>query len=305
MCVAGKCLDWVVKPKYVSENLYSVWGSSASDVWMVGWNGTILHHDGSSWSTPASPTTHGIETVFGTSASNIWAGGYPGFLLHNDGQKWSKLSSPHVDSNPRSIWIDSTGNKMWIVGGIAGVFYSDNKGATWTQESWKASGMPLAISGTSAADVWAVGQDGSVSHRGATGSWTPSTITVGGKKPYFHDVWGSSPSDYWASASTGDAEIPFLVHYDGSSWSTKSSGSSCPGTLYAIWGSSASNVFAVGGGSGVPGVPGSGCSSIVHFDGAKWYEISTGIKERLFGVWGFSPTDVWAVGDSGTILHLE
>jgi hypothetical protein len=37
---------WSSVPSGTTQDLWSVWGTSASDVWAVGWNGTILHYNG-------------------------------------------------------------------------------------------------------------------------------------------------------------------------------------------------------------------------------------------------------------------
>jgi len=115
--------------------------------------------------------------------------------------------------------------------------------------------------------------------------------------------------------------------------------------LYDVWGSSATDVFAVGGGgtishydginwipmdsgindslSGVwlSGVWGSSASDvfavgghcdgfayhsiILHYDGLTWSQVESGITGRLKDVWGSSGTDVFAVGDGGAILHYN
>jgi hypothetical protein len=46
-----------------------VWGSSGSDVFAVGSNGTILHYDGSSWSSMTSGTSAWLFGVGGSSGS--------------------------------------------------------------------------------------------------------------------------------------------------------------------------------------------------------------------------------------------
>jgi hypothetical protein len=61
--------------------------------------------------------------------------------------------------------------------------------------------------------------------------------------------------------------------------------------LNEIWGSSATDVFAVG----EDGV-------VLHYDGAAW-TLATPTRAGLLGVWGSSPGDVYAVGAAGTILH--
>jgi hypothetical protein len=43
--------------------------------------------------------------------------------------------------------------------------------------------------------------------------------------------------------------------------------------------------------------------TIVHFDGATWATMASGTIEDLYGVWGSAWNDVFAVGGGGTILH--
>ena len=62
--------------------------------------------------------------------------------------------------------------------------------------------------------------------------------------------------------------------------------------LTAVWGSSGSDVFAVG-----------DLGTILHYDGSSWSAMSSGTTNDLWGVWGSSGSNVFAVGDFGTILH--
>jgi len=68
------------------------------------------------------------------------------------------------------------------------------------------------------------------------------------------------------------------------------SGTTSP--LMAVWGSSGSDVFAVG----MNGI-------ILHYDGTSWNAMSSGIIKYLSSVWGSSPNDVFVVGYGGAILH--
>src|SRR5215831_18736214 len=67
------------------NNLSAIWGSEASDVWAVGDSGTILHWDGSAWSSVSSGTTNALRAVWGSGASDVWAVGDFGTILHWDG----------------------------------------------------------------------------------------------------------------------------------------------------------------------------------------------------------------------------
>ncbi len=62
--------------------------------------------------------------------------------------------------------------------------------------------------------------------------------------------------------------------------------------LSGVWGSSGSNVFAVG-----------DLGTILHSNGSSWSAMSSGAGNNLSGVWGSSGSNVFAVGDWGTILH--
>jgi hypothetical protein len=81
-----------------------------------------------------------------------------------------------------------------------------------------------------------------------------------------------------------------ILHYDGTDWSPMSSGTTQSLSGVGVWGSSGSDVFAVGG-------------TILHYDGSEWSDMSSGTTAGLWDVWGSSGGDVFAVGSYGTILH--
>jgi hypothetical protein len=64
--------------------------------------------------------------------------------------------------------------------------------------------------------------------------------------------------------------------------------------LDGVWGSSGSDVFAVG-----------GAGTVLHYSNSTWSEQSSGVAEHLRDVWGSSGCDVFAAGDAGTILHYD
>ncbi len=82
------------------------------------------------------------------------------------------------------------------------------------------------------------------------------------------------------------------MHYNGTRWSgpTIETGSA----LNGVWGSSSTDVFAVGAGG-----------TILHYNGTTWGTQSSGTTSNLYGVWGSSAADVFAVGADATILHYD
>jgi hypothetical protein len=64
--------------------------------------------------------------------------------------------------------------------------------------------------------------------------------------------------------------------------------------LNGVWGSSANDVYIVGG---------SGAGVILHSTGNKSWSTQLSSGGGLEGVWGSSASDIYAVGEGGTILH--
>ena len=75
-------------------------------------------------------------------------------------------------------------------------------------------------------------------------------------------------------------------------WSAMTIGTT--NNLNGVWGSSGSDVFAVG-----------NSGSIFHYDGIAWSAVASPTTENLNGIWGSSATDAFAVGDNGTILQYD
>jgi Viral BACON domain/6-bladed beta-propeller len=65
-------------------------------------------------------------------------------------------------------------------------------------------------------------------------------------------------------------------------------------SLNSIWGSSSTNIFAVG-----------DSGTILHFDGFAWNEELLATSLNLNSVWGLSRDNVYAVGESGLLLHYD
>jgi hypothetical protein len=274
-----------------SGYLFGIWGSSASDVYVVGsgYAGNtflplLYHYDGSAWtaftlSLPADWRSGYLYAIWGSSASDIYAVGYgySGNLLlpllyHFNGTSWTEagLTAPAnwASVNFRGIW-GSSASDVYAVG------YGSN--ATTTSpviyhrdaSSWSGAGM-------SAPDGWLSG--------------------------YLYRAWGSSATDVYTAGYgyNGRTTLPLTYHNTGNGWTP--SPLDLPqgwnrGYLYSIWGSSASDIFAVGSGhNGSNLVP-----LLYHNDGSGWIELSPALPAGwsfgyLHDVWGSSADDIYAVG---------
>jgi hypothetical protein len=192
-----------------------------------------------------------------------------------------------------SIWSSmssgTTNNLLGVWGSSASdVFAVGNSGtilhydgSTWSSMSSGTTSHLRGVWGSSASDVFAMGNSGTILHYDGS-TWSPMTS---GTTNTLRGIWGSSSSDVLVVANSGA-----ILHYDGSTWSPMSSGTT--NTLYGVWGSSATDVFVMG-----------ASGTILHYDGSVWSSMTSGTTNTLYGAWGTSPYDVFAVGRTGTILH--
>ena len=182
---------------------------------------------------------------------------------------------------------------------------------TWTEMTSNTSGDLEGVWGSSASDIFAVGEDGVIVHYDGNpeGEWEnmpispsrPNSLPQNYKWRFF-DIWGSSPTNVFAVGyGLGGA----IYHYDGDSWTemkTPFQPTNRGMSFDGIWGNSATNVFVVGSGG-----------AILHYNGETWSKMSNKSSYRfhhLNGVWGSSANDVFAVGNNGngtggTILHYD
>ncbi|GAC1546916.1 MAG: hypothetical protein NVS3B10_10830 [Polyangiales bacterium] len=77
----------------IGLSLYKVWGTSSSDLWVVGEAATIWHRDATSWTSfdVKAIATGTLFTVVGCSSTEVWAVGGSS-VLRWDGAIWSKVT---------------------------------------------------------------------------------------------------------------------------------------------------------------------------------------------------------------------
>ncbi|MGE5354177.1 MAG: hypothetical protein ACM3P0_18970 [Acidobacteriota bacterium] len=105
---------WTVDTLDMPVNqIYSIWGSSPSDIWACGPAGDeskwFQHYDGSKW-TPYNISFSG-NTLFGFSRNDVWMGGDDGEIWHYDGTGWKRNYTYKADNRNnlvivQNIWGD-------------------------------------------------------------------------------------------------------------------------------------------------------------------------------------------------------
>jgi hypothetical protein len=277
--------DTLVKAQSV-EYVSSVWGASATDVWVGGPAGGpdgLQHWNGSSW-TPAggyctlTPLTCEVTALWGSASNDVWAVGSE--TLHNTGAGWVLATTP--TATLRAIW-GSASNNIYA-GGDAGDIYKYN-GTSWSALSHATTGLGTqqitAIWGSGPSDVYFgtsdVSTSGGLGVRRFNGT-TWSTVSAGINS--VRVIWGSGPNDVYVGGDSG-----LLRHWNGTSWSSVTAGFSVINgdAIFGIWGSSATNVYV----SETNG-------NLWQFNGFSWLKVTNpGIG--LFAIWG-SGRDVFTVG---------
>jgi len=166
----------------------------------------------------------------------------------------------------------------------------------------------VSVSGSSASDIWAVGQ--SVIHYDGS-KWTAFSAPHidGGAINELTGVADISPDNVWAVGYLNlNEQNPnqLIEHYDGSAWRINP-GPKIPPTdvpiLESVTATSASDVWATG---GITINNQNEFPLFEHFDGTSWTATAAGFAETLmFGVSADATNDVWAVGTGGSALHYD
>jgi len=126
------------------------------------------------------------------------------------------------------------------------------------------------------------------------------SLPTGWMNGVLYDVWGSSDHDVHAIGSGKDALgsiVPLFYHNDGTGWTELEP--SLPsgegrGKLYGVWGSGATDIYAVGEGWDAKPL-------LYHNDGTGWTRTALSLPAGwiygcLISVWGSSISNVYAVG---------
>jgi len=225
-----------------------------SDVWAVGertdrlitrgnfsWNPehvSIVHWDGTSWSTVAAPqgSRRGfLESVSATSADDVWAVGRSdggdgmslgNMVLHWDGRAWSSVRSPYRDD----AWLLTVAaiarDDVWAGGG--------DLLQHWDGRAWRKVPHDFStysqLSALSASDIWlAAGRRGVVHRDGRR--WGPLTfhrmgVASADRRMMAEAVAAVSEQSVWVvgevwprrSGAGFPPAMPLILHWDGISW---------------------------------------------------------------------------------------
>lgn len=141
-------------------NLNAVWATSATDVWIAGETGHIVHGDGTTFAevdTGIKDFVGDLHDIWASGPKDVWAVGKFD-AIHFDGVKWARV--PGVKSAWRVFGFGP--NDIWLVAKTA-------KPSHWNGEKLTEFEPPHSseqIWGLSRDDFWVVGANGKVAFNG-------------------------------------------------------------------------------------------------------------------------------------------
>lgn len=219
--VSAPAWQTVYSGKDLGGALLSVWGSSASDVYAVGGplgNGgdaVVAHFDGTSWSKLDPGGADSFWWVSGSGPNDIWMSGEHGRITHYDGAAFQD-HTPLTTATIWGVWAASP-TDAWAVGGTpeGGTTAPNDILLHWDGTSWQQEALPAVLGrslnkvwGSSADNVYAVGEAGTVWHRKG-GTWSLETTPA---TSHLLTVFGCSATDVYA---VGGQDV---LHSDGAAW---------------------------------------------------------------------------------------
>jgi len=243
--------------------------------------------------------------------------------MPNGMSPWERVPLPPLRGQTDLVDLAAVGpNDVWAVGYVRSSWGVETLVLRWDGKRWKRVPSPnpsddqnwlLAVDGTSAKDVWAVGYelDEDRRHRMLVLHWNGArwrvvpTPGVGEElESTLVDVEALSPTDVWAVGTATGWPLTgrtLTLHWDGQRWtrvespnpSTEGLGSN----LVGVAASSADEVWAVGDydPSGTFGMQ----PLAERWDGASWSVVPTPAvpEDAMLGSLGIAAADdVWAVG---------
>jgi hypothetical protein len=204
---------------------------------------------------------------------------------------WTPVSGP-TSTDLYSVWAGSTTNVV-AVGGTPGATGTGNPGVivSFDGTSWAATPYLVNLLGVFARTaVGEYGDEGSMTYWNGA-AWSSRSVLAAG---FLRGTWETSPGTY----AVGDSGGLYYTSETGvpGSWGSITSSTTAP--LYAVWGATPSDVYAVGAGGVILHNPNAGPGVTIG------WTMTTHGSSTLRGIWGSSPSDMYIVGEApAVILH--
>jgi hypothetical protein len=263
---------WKKLPDSTSNNLNDAYFTSATDGWIVGDEGTIVHVDSFDLTIYPSPVTENLYGVAFASENEGFAVGAGGAILYYDGTDWTQEANSPVTEDLNDIFAIS-GTEAWAVGAAGTVIYYS--GGAWTTEDIGSTEDLHDIYFVDASNGWLVGDGGDLFYYDGSG-WTNQDAGS-------DDLFGV----YFLNANMGFAcgESGTILEYDGAEWTEMDVPSGIK-DLFSICFTGAGTGYAIG-----------EEGDFLQY-GGEWYEQTIGSSEQFNSIF-FADGIGYIVGNAG------
>ena len=255
--------------------------------------------------------------VWGSGSDNVFAVGNEGTIIHFDGTSWKRQAGGEAND----LFGLALSADFVAAGGAEGEVVT-NFGGGLSVDSAATNATLRAMAIVDGDTAYGFGDGGTIV-RHQNGSWTEESSGL------FADLQGAW-TDGVTTVVVGSGGT--ILRGSGGSWVPENTAE--PGTLYDVWGASASDMLAVGekgvlleyadgawtkagnltsaelrgvhgfGSAGPWFAVGGGGSIVQNLDGV-WEVGKSPTSLVLHGVWGANPNDVWAVGNLGVMVRFD
>lgn len=305
-----------------SNTLRAVSGFDGSAAFAVGDGGVVLGCTGALCTRFASNTSQNLRAVFAIDASNIYAVGDGATVLRCSADTRSCLPlTANTNQSLNAIWGTPVTSSVYAAG-TGGALISCTAGKTGCDPiATNVSDSLTSVWGIAPNNIYAVGQNGAVLSCIASFK-TCSKITAGAQA--LNGVTASDPNNIFVASNSGallcgsacstiqpsgttflnalwgaSATMVYAVGPNGtvllcSTTMCSTLSSLTTQPLYAAWGPSPDTALVIGGAGTLLTCGASGCSTMI-----------SGTTQELRAIWGSDANHIWAVGVGGTVLYYS
>lgn len=188
--------------------------TSGDEIWAVGPTGAAVHFDGKIWAVERVGGEGSIEPLVDVVAwpAEVWAISAKEVFRRREA-KWESWKIPALDNQRLGAIYAPSDKRAFLAAEPGGIATYD--GAAWQLATLPEKCVVRAIHGTSADDVWAVGEREGVTKTGIVlhfdgKAWTKSDVPADAA---LTSVYARSAKEVYASGERGT-----LLKWDGSVW---------------------------------------------------------------------------------------
>ncbi len=193
---------WDIEDPGTGANLYGVWGSGPTDVYIAPYINTILHSTGDGgWEHEPQAAGTTFQGIWGSGPNDVYA--YWGGAIHSDGGGVWQTPAQDIAKNgfqgePILAMWGSSSTDVYAVGGAMDVYHSKGDG-TWGKVFTPAQVPPLGVWGSSATDVYVIART-TVYHSTDGKNWAPQAVPLGDVET-LSSVWVLDAHDVYVGTS--------------------------------------------------------------------------------------------------------